>query len=131
VMFADVMLPVQSMGVGVELTADGPVIATPVRTAADVARLRSVDVEADLGFVLEAIGMVGRDLAGRAAVVGLAGGPFTIAAYMIEGHPAETPDLLRRIGTGRESATSAIEHVLRMSLDELEERLYRWLSERR
>ena len=97
VLFADVMMPVEAMGVEVELTAEGPVIASPVRTAADVALLRPVSVEADLGFVLEAIGLVRRELAGRAAVVGLAGGPFTIAAYMIEGRPSRDQMTARRL----------------------------------
>src|SRR3954470_18465991 len=97
VMFADVMMPVEAMGVEVELTSEGPVIAGPIRTAADVARLRPVNVEADLGFVLEAVGLVRRQLAGRAAVVGLAGGPFTIAAYMIEGRPSRDQMTARRL----------------------------------
>jgi uroporphyrinogen decarboxylase len=97
VMFADVMLPVAAMGVPVELTAEGPVITTPVRTPEAVERLRPVDVASDLGFVLEAIGLVRRELDGRAAVVGLAGGPFTIAAYMIEGGPSRDQMTARRL----------------------------------
>src|SRR4051794_3800851 len=100
VMFADVMLPVEAMGLEVELTSEGPVIAAPIRTAADVARLRPVNVEADLGFVLEAVGLVRRQLAGRAAVVGLAGGAFTIAAYMIEGRPSRDQMTARRLAHG-------------------------------
>jgi uroporphyrinogen decarboxylase len=88
VLFADIMLPVEAMGVGVELTPDGPVIADPVRTAADVARLRAVDSRSDLGFVLEAIALTRQALGHRAAVIGLAGGPFTLAAYLIEGGPS-------------------------------------------
>lgn len=88
VLFADVMLPVEAMGVELELTAAGPVIASPVRSAADVGRLRAVDVNADLGFVLEAIRLTRARLAGRAAVIGIAGAPFTLAAYLIEGGPS-------------------------------------------
>jgi uroporphyrinogen decarboxylase len=88
VLFADIMLPVEAMGVDVELSAYGPVIADPVRTARDVARLRAVDPRTDLGFVLEAVGLTRRALGDRAAVIGLAGGPFTLAAYLIEGGPS-------------------------------------------
>ena len=88
VLFADVMLPVEALGLALELTPDGPVLDQPVRTAADVARLRPVDVEADLGFVLESIGLVRAALGQRAAVIGVAGGPFTLAAYAIEGGPS-------------------------------------------
>lgn len=88
VLFADVMLPVEAMGVELELTAAGPAIAAPVRTAADVDRLRSVDVAADLGFLMEAIRLARARLGTRAAVIGICGAPFTLAAYLIEGGPS-------------------------------------------
>ena len=55
VLFADIMLLVEAMGVELELTADGPVIEHPIRSLADVRALRTVDAATDLGFVLEAI----------------------------------------------------------------------------
>jgi uroporphyrinogen decarboxylase len=88
VLFADIMLLVEAMGVPVELTSSGPVIDQPIRTLADVEALRPVDPATDLGFVLEAIGLVNDGLDGRAAVIGIAGGPFTLAAYLIEGVPS-------------------------------------------
>jgi uroporphyrinogen decarboxylase len=88
VLFADVMLPIEAMGVALELSAQGPVIAEPIRSREDVERLRAVNVPADLGFVLEAIALSHRDLGGRAALIGISGGPFTLAAYMIEGGPS-------------------------------------------
>lgn len=88
VMFADIMLPVAAMGVDLELTSAGPIIASPIRSAADVARLRQLDPETDLGPMLEAIRNVRRELAGRAALIGIAGGPFTLACYLIEGGPS-------------------------------------------
>jgi uroporphyrinogen decarboxylase len=88
VMFGDVMLPVEAMGVALELRADGPAIERPIRSAGDLARLRGVDVAADLGFVLDAIGRVRSILGERVAVIGVAGGPFTLAAYLIEGGPS-------------------------------------------
>jgi uroporphyrinogen decarboxylase len=88
VLFADIMLLVEAMGVPVELTAAGPVIARPIRTLEEVEALRPVDPVTDLGFVLEAIGLVGAELEGRAAVIGIAGGPFTLAAYLVEGAPS-------------------------------------------
>jgi len=97
VLFADIMLPVEAMGVALSLTADGPVIAHPVRTPADVARLRTVDVAADLGFVVEAIAAARAALGDRAAVVGVAGGPFTLAAYLIEGGPSRDQSTARRL----------------------------------
>jgi uroporphyrinogen decarboxylase len=108
ILFADVMLPVEAMGVALSLTADGPVIEHPIRTAADVARLRAVDVEADLGFVLEAIGRCRAGLGDRAAVIGLAGGPFTLAAYCIEGGPSRDQLAARRLALGAPEVWSAL-----------------------
>jgi uroporphyrinogen decarboxylase len=88
VMFADIMLPVAAMGVELGLTSAGPVIASPIRSATDVERLRPLDPEADVRFILEAIAIVRHELAGRAALIGLTGGPFTLACYLIEGGPS-------------------------------------------
>jgi uroporphyrinogen decarboxylase len=88
ILFADIMLPAEAMGVSLELTAEGPVIAEPIRSEADLRRLRSIDPESDLGFVLEAIQRVRAGMGERAAVIGLAGGPFTVAAYLVEGRPS-------------------------------------------
>jgi uroporphyrinogen decarboxylase len=95
VMFADIMLPVAAMGVDLVLTPTGPVIDAPFRTAADVARLRPLDAHADVPFVLEAIATVRRELDGRAAVIGLTGGPFTLACYLIEGGPSRDQTLAK------------------------------------
>lgn len=88
VMFADVLLPLGPMGVEFELATEGPIIANPIRSAADVDRLRPLDPEADAGFVLEAIGLVRRSQGESRAVIGIAGGPFTLAAYLVEGGAA-------------------------------------------
>jgi len=88
VMFADIMLPVIGMGVDVELVENvGPVIANPVRTSADVERLRVPDPEEAVPFILEAVRLVRAELPAEKAVIGFAGGPFTVAGYLIEGKP--------------------------------------------
>ena len=91
VMFADIMTPVAAMGIGVELVEGvGPVIADPIRTAADVERLQVADPPA---AVLEAVRIVRAELAPDKAVVGFCGGPFTVAGYLVEGRPSR--DFLR------------------------------------
>jgi uroporphyrinogen decarboxylase len=88
VMFADIMLPVIGMGVDVQLVENvGPVIADPVRTSDDVERLRVPDPEEAVPFILEAVRLVRAELAAEKAVIGFAGGPFTVAGYLIEGKP--------------------------------------------
>jgi uroporphyrinogen decarboxylase len=88
VMFADIMLPVIGMGVDVELVENvGPVIAKPVRTNDDVQRLRVPDPQEAVPFILEAVRLVRAELPAEKAVIGFAGGPFTVAGYLIEGKP--------------------------------------------
>ena len=88
VMFADIMLPVLGMGVDVELVENvGPVVAEPVRSLADVERLVVPEPEESVPFVLEAVRLVREALGPDEAVIGFAGGPFTVAGYLIEGKP--------------------------------------------
>src|SRR5437868_2135809 len=89
VMFADIMLPVLGMGVEVELVEHvGPVVAQPVRSAADVERLAVPEPEEAVPWVLESVRLVREALRDDQAVVGFAGGPFTVAGYLIEGKPS-------------------------------------------
>ena len=86
ILFADILLVLEPLDVGLEFAAgEGPVINQPVRTAADVARLRPVDVESALGFVFETVATVRRALDGRVPLIGFAGAPFTVASYLVEG----------------------------------------------
>jgi uroporphyrinogen decarboxylase len=87
ILFADILLLVEPLGVGLEFTrGDGPTIRRPLRTAADIARLpASVDVEAAVPFVFETVRLVVRALGGRVPLIGFAGAPFTVASYLIEG----------------------------------------------
>ncbi len=89
VLFADIMLPLQPMGVSLEIQPEvGPIIHNPVRSAADVDRLRLIEPEAEVGFVMDAIRIVRGELDGRQAVIGFSGAPFTLACYLIEGAPS-------------------------------------------
>ena len=86
ILFADIMHPLIGAGVDLEIVENvGPVIRSPVRTAADVAALRPLVPERDLPYVLQALRWLRQDLAGRTPVIGFAGAPFTLAAYLVEG----------------------------------------------
>jgi uroporphyrinogen decarboxylase len=88
VLFADIMLPLEPMGVGVRIEPEvGPIIDRPIRSPADVATLRPFD-PAEVSFTLDAIRVVKRELDGRAGVIGFSGAPFTLACYLIEGRPS-------------------------------------------
>jgi uroporphyrinogen decarboxylase len=86
ILFADILLPIVPMGLELEFAqGEGPVIHNPLRSAADIDRLRPLDARADLGHVLETIRLVRRELPAGAPLIGFAGAPFTLASYMIEG----------------------------------------------
>ena len=88
IIFADLLLPVEPMGLRLKFVAgEGPVIDNPVRTSDDVDSL-SISNTDELGYVGEAIRIVVQQLAGRVPVIGFVGAPFTIASYMIEGGPS-------------------------------------------
>jgi uroporphyrinogen decarboxylase len=83
------MLPLEGMGVSLEIQPDlGPVIHHPIRDQAGVDRLRPLEPDEHVPFVLQTIGDVRAELAGRAAVIGFCGAPFTLACYLIEGRPS-------------------------------------------
>jgi uroporphyrinogen decarboxylase len=85
IVFADLLLPLEVMGLPFHFSAsEGPKIEKPVRTAADVARLRT-DRAADLGYVAEAVKLVSKHFGDKLPVIGFCGAPFTLASYMIEG----------------------------------------------
>ena len=86
IIFADILLPLEPMGTGLEFTAgDGPVIPRPVKNQKDIEKLRPVNAEEDLGFVGDAIRQVRKEISGEMPLIGFAGAPFTLCSYMIEG----------------------------------------------
>jgi uroporphyrinogen decarboxylase len=90
VLFADIMLPLTAMGVSFEIQPEvGPIVHNPIRTRADVDRLRVVDGDEATPYVMEAIRILRRELAGgKAALIGFSGAPLTLACYMVEGRPS-------------------------------------------
>src|SRR5229473_2048691 len=90
IIFADLLLPLEVMGLPFHFAAgegpggSGPKIEKPLRTAEDVARLRT-DRAADLGYVSEAVKLVCKHFGDKLPVIGFCGAPFTLASYMIEG----------------------------------------------
>ena len=85
IIFADLLLPLEPMGLDFAFqSGEGPVVYRPLRTAADIAALRT-DRTADLGYVAEAIRRVERHFGDRMGMIGFCGAPFTLASYMIEG----------------------------------------------
>lgn len=87
ILFADIMIPVAAMGVDLHIEPDrGPVIRSPLRSAADVRALRPLDPAADVPFIGETVKTLAAEL--DVPVIGFAGAPFTVASYLIEGGPS-------------------------------------------
>ena len=84
ILFSDLLVPLAPMGIPFDFhKGEGPVIEAPVRSARDVAVLRRFEPREELGFALEAIRLLRREL--QVPLIGFAGAPFTLASYAIEG----------------------------------------------
>ena len=93
VMFADIMLPLEGMGIPFHIEPDtGPIIHDPIRTEAQIDAIRVIDAAEATPYLFDAIRLIHRQLDGRAALVGFSGSPFTLACYMIEGRPSRAYD---------------------------------------
>ncbi|HEY9720675.1 MAG TPA: uroporphyrinogen decarboxylase [Oscillatoriaceae cyanobacterium] len=85
IIFSDILIPLEPMGMPVRFDDKGPHLDTPLRQAADVARLVVPSARETVPFLGEAIAMVKRELGDSAPLIGFCGAPWTLAAYMIEG----------------------------------------------
>jgi len=86
ILFADILLPLEPMGVGLEYTkGDGPVIHHPVSSRTHVEQLLEFDPQEALPFVFEAARKTCAALNGKVPLIGFAGAPFTLASYLVEG----------------------------------------------
>jgi uroporphyrinogen decarboxylase len=90
VLFSDIIVPIQAVGFGIDVApGTGPVVEQPLRSRADIDRLRRLD-PADIGHVAETVKRVAAELGADVPVLGFAGAPFTVASYLIEGRPSRT-----------------------------------------
>jgi uroporphyrinogen decarboxylase len=89
ILFSDIVTPLIAIGVPIHLREGiGPVIESPFRNDHDLARLRDIDPEADMPYVLDTICMLVEELS--VPLIGFAGAPFTLASYLIEGGPSKS-----------------------------------------
>jgi uroporphyrinogen decarboxylase len=89
IVFSDILIPAEAMGLKLELDDTGPNLPQPVRTKADVERLRLFDPETETGFLPEAIRRIVREVGRDVPVLGFAAAPWTLACYMVEGRAKE------------------------------------------
>ena len=99
ILFSDITLPLLGLGVEFEIVEGvGPVIDAPIRTEADINRLRAFEPERDVPFVLEAIRLIRR--AAQVPLIGFAAAPFTLGSYLIEGRGSRDVPETRRMLLG-------------------------------
>ncbi len=84
ILFSDIMMPLESMGVEMDF-APGPIVRAPLRDRAAVERLRIPETEAIAPYVMDTVRLLRQHLAGRIPLIGFAGAPLTLAAYLVEG----------------------------------------------
>jgi len=86
ILFADILLPLEPMGAPFEFAkGEGPVVHTPIASRAQVEALRVIEPEDGLGYVMDSLKLIKRELTGKVPLIGFAGAPFTLASYLIEG----------------------------------------------
>ena len=98
IIFSDILVVPQAMGMELNFyEGKGPVFANPLKRQEDFHRLRPVNPEHDLKFVLEALQIVREELSNRVPLIGFAGAPWTLAAYMVEGHGSKNFTEIKRL----------------------------------
>ena len=91
IIFADILLPFEPLRLGLQFkTGEGPIIERSIRDASDVERLPAFNVDAELGYVMDAVRLARRALPDGVPLIGFAGAPFTLASYAIEGGASRT-----------------------------------------
>ena len=85
IFFSDILIPVEAMGIGVELTDKGPELPNPIRSQAGIDRLRVPDPASTVPFVGSILKKLRSELVDQVPLIGFAGAPWTLASYMIEG----------------------------------------------
>ncbi|XSG84041.1 MAG: uroporphyrinogen decarboxylase [Methylohalobius sp. ZOD2] len=109
ILFSDILTIPDAMGLGLYFSeGEGPKFERPIRSEEDIDRLPSIDPEDQLRYVMEAVRLIRRELAGKTPLIGFSGSPWTLATYMVEGGSSrnfgkvktllyDRPDLMRRL----------------------------------
>ena len=99
ILFSDIVVPLRAVGVDVDIKPGvGPVVGRPFRDASDLSLLRPLE-PGDVPYITEAVRALVGELAGR-PLIGFAGGPFTLASYLIEGGPSKNHDRTKALMYG-------------------------------
>jgi len=107
ILYSDIVVPLRAVGVDVDIKAGiGPVVERPFREASDVERLRPLEA-GDVPYITEAVRALVAEL-GDKPLIGFAGGPFTLASYLIDGGPSKNHDRTKALMYGNPPLWHAI-----------------------
>jgi len=122
ILFSDILTIPDAMGLGLYFEqGEGPKFARPLRSHADVKGLAAFDPEQELGYVMQAVRTIRRELCGQVPLIGFSGSPWTLATYMVEGGSSKAFTRIKRLAFG-EPAT------LHLLLDKLAEAVILYLN---
>jgi uroporphyrinogen decarboxylase len=100
VLYSDIVVPLRAIGVGIDIKPGvGPVVDHPVRSAAEVAALRPLQPD-DVPYITEAVANLTKEL-GATPLIGFAGGPFTLASYLVDGGPSKNFEITKSLMYGQ------------------------------
>ena len=117
ILFSDILTIPDAMGLGLSVVENkGPRFERPLRSANDIRNLAAPDVETDLGYVLDAVRLIKRELHGKVPLIGFAGSPWTIATYMIEGGSSKNFSLAKGMLYGQPELMHLLLEVLSRSI---------------
>jgi uroporphyrinogen decarboxylase len=121
ILFSDILTIPDAMGLGLHFkTGEGPAFERPVRTVADINALGNPDPEADLGYVMDAVRLIRRELDGKVPLIGFSGSPWTLATYMVEGGSSrDFPRIKRLLLDEPEAADRLLQTLVRSVTDYL------------
>ncbi len=122
ILFSDILVIPDAMGLGLHFVeGEGPKFRAPVRDTAAIRRLGVPDVVEELGYVLETVRLVQRELAGKVPLIGFAGSPWTVATYMVEGGASRDFAAIRGLAGSEPKALERLLDVLaRATIDYLD-----------
>ena len=119
ILFSDIMVPLAAVGFDLRIDPGlGPVVGSPIRSSGDLRLLRRLEPDEDVPYVLEAIRLLRKEL--HVPLIGFAGGPFTLASYLVEGGPSRDHERTKALMLGDLTTwLSLMERLTGLVLDHL------------
>jgi uroporphyrinogen decarboxylase len=120
ILFSDIVVPLRAVGIGVDIRPGvGPVIDQPIRDESDIARLRDLEPPS-VSFITTAVQALAAELGGT-PLIGFAGGPFTLACYLVDGGPSKSFDRTKSLMYGNPALwTSLLDRLTEITISFLQ-----------